>query len=98
MAADRMAPDPRSTVAVEGELDIASVADLRARLGAVAAQTVALDVGAVTFIDSSGLAGLLDARAALAADGRRLELVNRPRVVNRLLQVTGLTDQFGPTD
>jgi anti-anti-sigma factor len=94
--AERLAPDPASTVAVAGEIDIASVTDLRNRLLAQSGTTVVADLGGVTFMDSSGLAGLLDARAALADEGRDLELVNRPSVVVRLLQVAGLTDHFGP--
>jgi anti-sigma B factor antagonist len=96
MDADDTAPPPRSTVAVAGEIDIAAVPELRSRLDAEHAECVALDVAGVTFIDSSGLAGLLDARAAMVADGRRLELINRPQAVVRLLQVTGLSEQFGP--
>jgi anti-anti-sigma factor len=94
--AERLAPDPQSTVAVAGEIDIATVTDLRARLLAQEGRVVVADLGGVTFMDSSGLAGLLDARAALADDGRDLELINRPPVVIRLLQVAGLTDHFGP--
>jgi anti-anti-sigma factor len=96
MNAEPPATGPRSRVEVGGEIDIAVVSQLRSRLIAEQAETVELDLAAVTFIDSSGLAGLLDAKAALAESGQTLELVNRPRAVVRLLQITGLTNHFGP--
>jgi ABC-type transporter Mla MlaB component len=37
---------------------------------------VRIDTAGLTFIDSTGLAGLLDAQAVIEGQGRRLELVN----------------------
>ena len=48
----------------------------------------------LTFIDSSGLHVLVDAKAWLEAEHRRLAIVNRPRVLTRVLDLTGLTEHF----
>ncbi len=57
-------------------------------------KAVVLDIGAVTFIDSTGVGALLE----LASDGddnaRRLLLRNPSPRVSRILALTGLTDRF----
>ncbi len=71
-----------------------TVTAVRERIEGSAAPVIRLDVAAVTFIDSTGLAGLLDAMATIEGEGRRLELANCSPAVTRLLEITALTDRF----
>lgn len=80
-------------VALAGELDVASVPDLEDRLDEVVLErprVVVVDMAEVTFIDSTGLGGLV--RSA-----RRVERVGAPLVlrapgptVRRVLRLTGV--------
>jgi RND superfamily putative drug exporter len=61
-----------------GELDLATVAELRRQLAAIEADgvaTVVLDLRALDFLDSIGIAELLAVQRRLRAAGRRLVLV-----------------------
>ncbi len=51
------------------------------------------DLGAVTFLASSGLAALIQAAHRAGTTGRALRLVVTNRAVRRLLEITG-TDQL----
>jgi anti-anti-sigma factor len=80
-------------VIVEGEVDISNAPQLRLTLSRVIAAgegDVAVDVGAVTFIDSSGLAELIRAHLALQALSRRLVLQRVNGRVRRVLDVAGV--------
>jgi len=90
----------RSGVTIMGEVDMSN-ADV---LGDYLTQEIKaekcdlfLDLSALTFIDSSGLAVLLNARRLLQASGRSLILGSPSPAVARVLQVTGL-DQLFETD
>ena len=85
-------------ITVAGEVDIATSPALRdACLEAVndGAGDVGLDLDGVTFLDSSGISVLVQARQRLAASGRRLELRAVSRPVRRVLEVAGLGPTFG---
>lgn len=82
-------------ISLEGELDLASARKMEERLEAIgneAPARVIVDLGKVTFIDSTGLRVLLlaDARARDAG----YELVLRPGepTVQRVFEVTGALD------
>lgn len=49
-----------------------------------------LDLGGVTFIDSSGLGALVKIQRAATERGRQLTLTSVPASVERILQLTGL--------
>src|SRR5437773_2565005 len=69
--------DGRVRVALSGELDLATVDELRGRLAAVegdGAPTVVLDLRELDFLDSTGIGELLAAQRRLRAAGRRLVL------------------------
>ena len=71
---------------------------VRDRLGEVVATTdhdVVVDLAAVTFMDSSGLAVLVQARQQCQGSCRRLLLVHPSPPVIRLLEVAGLDGWFG---
>lgn len=78
-----------------GEIDI-SVHEKFREVWAVdrsSAVPIQVDMGAVTFIDSSGLRILYDARRA-TPDGEVPTLLDVPERVRWIIDVTGLTDMF----
>jgi anti-anti-sigma factor len=56
---------------------------------------VIIDFTDVTFIDSSGLAALLECRASLAKYGAALEVRNAGAQALKLFTITGLTELLG---
>jgi anti-sigma B factor antagonist len=89
-------------VPLHGEIDLAVRDEIERLLaeGAAAAAEEArdlyVDLGAVTFIDSTGLACVVRAAATLNEQGRCLQLCNVPPIVLRLLELTGLSDLIKP--
>ena len=86
--------DSSRIVTVSGEIDLASAPKLETALVAEADQTVIVDLLEVGFMDSTGLRSLLSARDALEEGGGRLLLVFGEGPVERILELTGLTDRF----
>jgi len=84
-----------TVVRVRGELDLATAPQLDEALGGIdPGGHVVVDLSEVGFLDSSGLAVLLQARQRLGADGAELRLVvSRPSIL-RVLEVTGLMAVF----
>jgi anti-sigma B factor antagonist len=86
-------PDwPGALIVARGELDVQSVADLRARLNeAIDAgnKKVVIDLAQVSFIDSLSLSALVAARRRIGDDGR-LAVVAVHEYVRLILQATGL--------
>jgi anti-anti-sigma factor len=79
------------TIAVSGELDLATVDRARHALDEVPPDaSVVLDLSALTFIDSTGL-GLI--AAAAKQTGGRLTVIPNVRT-RRLLDLTGMTDRL----
>jgi anti-sigma B factor antagonist len=86
-------------VSVRGELDLATVPVLRDRLDTVgevsdAPSPLVVDLSAVTFIGSAGLALLVDLHNKCAERGTPLALVATGSVVPRAIQVTALDQVF----
>src|SRR5580704_15722078 len=83
-------------VTVAGEVDIATVARLRARLSALAAGGVPLvaDLDQVSFIDATGLGALAGAAREAAALGASMYVVCGRAQTRRLFRVTGLDRQI----
>jgi len=79
---------------IEGEIDLATIEEVTTRVLANPAKTVVLDASQLTFIDSAGLRGLINAQNTLAEQGRKLTIANRPQMLVRLLEITGMTDYF----
>lgn len=89
--------DGVAVVRVSGELDIASAPRLvsaAAEAAGVGAGPVRIDLSAVTFMDSSGLRGLLDAEREIAAAGRVAVLGAPSARVTRVLEMVGFTEHF----
>lgn len=83
-------------VTVAGEIDIATVPQLRERLAAAAAsgQPLIVDLNLVTFIDASGLGVLASAANLAAARGASLQAACARHQVQRLFTITGLDRQI----
>ena len=80
-------------VVVQGEIDIATVDALRARL-ADCRGDVTVDLRRVKFIDCLGLQVLLEQQAHSTAHGWRIDFVQGPPAVRRLFDLTGTLDRL----
>jgi len=88
----------RIRVAPVGELDLDTVPAvdeaIREVLGAGFSRLV-LDLSRVTFMDSAALRLVASVDAASEADGFSLEVKPGPPAVQRLFELTGMSDRFG---
>ncbi len=92
------AGEPRD-VQVRGEIDLATAPELEARVLQAfdgGPSSIVLDLDGLTFIDSSGLRALVALSKAAGDRGALLTLRNVPRHAQRVLELTGLSDFFGP--
>jgi anti-sigma B factor antagonist len=94
LTVERSTHDGRDRITVRGELDAFTASHLRAGIDAATAIHVDLDLGGVTFIDSSGLAMVVESHQRLAHDERRLVIVSRSPIVERLLDLSGLASRL----
>lgn len=81
------------TLALSGELDLASVQTLdRAaqELELDAAEGVALDMGSLAFIDSTGLRGIVRLHDRCTAHGAELRVTSGSPAVHRIFEVVDL--------
>ena len=82
---------------VEGDLDLVSAPDLRARLGGLsqgAPAYLVLDLSALQFVDSTGLGVLVGTHRRVRAAGGEVRIAGvSPRIL-RVLSVTGLDQVF----
>jgi anti-sigma B factor antagonist len=103
MALELTTKEPRDgvvVIAVTGELDLAVTDDLEAVLEGVDENTdILVDMSGCEFLDSTGLAVLINARRVAKEAGRRFVLCAPGPQVARLLEVTGLDrgDVVAPT-
>ncbi|HEY2635988.1 MAG TPA: STAS domain-containing protein [Solirubrobacteraceae bacterium] len=77
-------------VAPSGDLDIGTAPELAGALAGAAGDDVVVDLRAVAFIDSSGVAGVLEARRRAQESGGRLRVVEGPPEVQRVLELVSL--------
>jgi len=80
-----------------GALDIAVLTECITGLAEPLAgpeATVEFDVSELTFADSSALRFLLDTKQTCEATGKRFVVVGESRALERLLEVSGLSDHF----
>lgn len=88
-------------VTLTGECDLAVRDEVRAVLVAAvhAAPLVIVDLGALEFLDSSGVHGLIVAHHEAQARGGRVTLVNPTGAVAAVLELTGVGSLLGaPAD
>ena len=81
--------DDCTVVTVCGEIDLETCAELSAALATLdGSRNVSLDLGDVSYIDSTGLR-LLMARDAAEEAGGRLHVSTTSHIVARLIEITG---------
>ena len=90
----------RSTVRLEGELDLAAAQDVTAALEVVAAQSTAvlLDIEGVTFMDSAGLRSVLLCERICRDAGVVFRLTPGSPRIRRLFGIAGLLDWLPAAD
>ncbi len=84
-------------VVLVGEVDLYKAPELSVELGRVidaGAREVVIDLIDTTFVDSTALGVLLEARNELVSRGGRLVLANENQTVRRALEVTRLEEIF----
>jgi len=85
-------------VTLRGELDLHAVAELEPELGRLECEAnidvVALDLRGLDFLDSSGLRVILMFRTLLDEYDRRLVLVRGPQAVQRVFEMTRMTERL----
>ncbi|MEH1057215.1 STAS domain-containing protein [Micromonospora sp. CPCC 206171] len=88
----------RAVVRLAGECDLAAREELTAALltAVAGAQVVLVDAGALDFLDSTGIHGLVTAHHAARAAGGRLYVVNARGPVANVLAITGVADLLRP--
>jgi len=87
-----------ATVTLRGELDLAATAQLEPELERLIAQPgvseVALDLRELDFLDSNGLRAVMCAARALDEHDRRLVLVRGSSLVQRVFELTRVTERL----
>jgi anti-sigma B factor antagonist len=85
-------------VSLRGELDLLSTSELEPELERLAEEpgvgVVALDLRALDFMDSSGLRLVVLTQQRLAEAGRRLVLVRGSQSVQRVFEITRMTERL----
>jgi anti-sigma B factor antagonist len=97
LAIDRLDHADGTTLRLSGELDLSSAGQLEVAISDVQASShgpITLDLVALTFIDSSGLAVLARAHRA----GRPLILAHLRDQPRRLLELAGMLEHFDVRD
>jgi anti-sigma B factor antagonist len=80
-------------VSVRGEIDRVTIGQVVVAVES-AGDDIVLELTRVTFIDSSGLQGVLRAQQAARRRGGDVVLRRPSHVVDRVLEITGLRDAF----
>src|SRR3954447_20287771 len=87
-----------AVVTLRGELDLLGSSDLEPELERLLEEdrldVLALDLRALEFMDSSGLRTIVVARNRLEEDDRRLVLVRGPSAVQRVFEITRMTERL----
>ncbi len=83
-------------LALAGELDAHTAPRLALQLAELPPGDgdIVLDIGRVEFMDSSGLRVVIEAHQRASDAGRRLVLRHPTAAVNRLLEISGLSDHL----
>jgi anti-anti-sigma factor len=80
-----------------GEVDVASAADLERYIRDYVDRDVTVDLGGVTFMDSSGITVLVRVQRLVIDAGHMLRVTGEQANVRRVLEIAGLYDALhGP--
>ncbi|MGW5054331.1 STAS domain-containing protein [Actinokineospora sp. NPDC004072] len=99
LVVSHLASDGGHTVVLDGELDYLTAPDFVAVLDEIPVETgasVDLDLGAVPFCDSAGIAALVRAYQRVTRGKGTLRVVAMDPRVRRTLELTGLAQLFNP--
>jgi anti-anti-sigma factor len=86
----------RSVLLLRGELDLATIDGVRARLDALQAErrAVVLDLDALSFMDSTGIRLVLQAAQDAERTGWDFSITRGSRAVQRVFTAAGLEDRL----
>ncbi|MFW5500609.1 MULTISPECIES: STAS domain-containing protein [unclassified Maridesulfovibrio] len=85
-------------IKISGEVDFTGTPDLREKMHAFVKQTsgeVLVDLSELEYLDSSGLASLIELRRILNKDSRSVKIIAVTDQVDRLLNLTQVKSLFG---
>ena len=89
---------PRALVTLRGELDMLATAELEPELERLAehptVEVVAVDLRGLDYLDTNGLRAVVCARDQLDEVGMRLVLVRGPIAVQRVFEITRMTERL----
>ncbi|MEO6858761.1 MAG: STAS domain-containing protein [Solirubrobacteraceae bacterium] len=88
-------------VVVRGELDLATSPELEAQLQKVwdsGNEQLVIDLRELEFMDSTGLSIIVKAHQRLTEGGRQLSIVRGSQQVQRLLDLTGVSERLQLVD
>ena len=87
-------------VAPAGEIDLATARQLQERIDALlgGCTRLVLDLGDVTFMDSTGVRLVLELVRAAARDGWELAVTRVPHAVHRVFELSGVLDAIPQRD
>ncbi|MEA2213081.1 MAG: anti-sigma factor antagonist [Solirubrobacteraceae bacterium] len=86
-----------AVVVVRGELDLATSPELEDQLRRIwdtGSEQLVIDLRELEFMDSTGLSVIVKAHQRLTDEGRRLTLVRGSQQVQRLLDLTGVSERL----
>lgn len=78
-------------VSLHGQLDLVNAERVRDAIVQLEGSPVVIDLRGLWFLDSSGIAALLEARRLVIESGRPFQLRGAHGIVLRALEVTGLS-------
>jgi len=88
------APTATVTATIGGEIDLATVPELRGHVDEVLAETavtgIVLDLSEVTFLDSTGIGALINCRSRAHQAGKTLRVANPRGLVREVLTLTNV--------
>ena len=92
--------DSTELVTVAGDVDLATVDVVRAQLTSALERggKVVLDLREVSFMDTQGLAAVIEAERSSSSSGTQFVVVRAPATVHRLFDMIGLTDRLTVVD
>lgn len=94
LTVERRDEGTRPRIVVRGEMDAFTSVQVRSAVVDDLDGDVDLDLREVTFMDSSGLGTLIVVHQLLEAADRRLVIVDRSPIVQRLFELSGVTTRF----